>query len=360
MSEQETLSDVMTWPVYELSGAIRQSLILKTMRDLTAHHASSCAAYGSIVRKLWGIQNITSLENLPFLPVRLFKHERLLSVEPTEIVKTMTSSGTSGANLSQIFLDKQTSAMQVKVLSRIMGEFIGPKRLPLLVIDSRNTVVDRQKLSARTAGILGFSVFGREVEFALDDDMSLDEKRVKTFLNKHSQEPILLFGFTFIVWFYFIRWLESSGRSISLEKGILIHGGGWKQLQSQAVDCEEFKRRLTAATGITRVHNYYGMVEQAGSIFMECEYGYLHSSVWSEVLARDPITFAPLPSGQPGLIQLLSVIPRSYPGHSLLSEDEGVVHGIDDCRCGRKGTYFKVLGRIKGAEARGCSDTFTR
>jgi hypothetical protein len=64
--------------------------------------------------------------------------------------------------------------------------------------------------------------------------------------------------------------------------------------------------------------------------------------------------------GQPGLIELLSVIPRSYPGHVLLSEDEGILLGVDDCPCGRKGKYFKVLGRIQNAEVRGCSDTYTQ
>ena len=55
---------------------------------------------------------------------------------------------------------------------------------------------------------------------------------------------------------------------------------------------------------------------------------------------------------------MVSVLPHSYPGHSLISEDKGVLLGIDDCPCGRKGKYFQVLGRIKQAEIRGCSDTY--
>jgi hypothetical protein len=312
------------------------------------------------LQKLWANLKFTNIHSLPFLPARLFKHERLLSIPMSEVVKTLTSSGTSGQRVSQIFLDKQTSAMQIKVLSRIMGEFIGPNRLPLLVIDCRATVADRLKFSARTAGILGFSMFGREVEFALDNDMSLNEDRVSQFVARHAGQPILIFGFTFIVWLHLIRWLESNGGYLALEKGVLIHGGGWKQLQSQAVDPKQFKRRLNAATGIKHVHNYYGMVEQTGSVFMECEHDHLHASAWSDVIVRDPISFDPLPIGQPGLIQLLSVIPFSYPGHSLLSEDEGLLLGVDDCPCGRKGTYFEVLGRIQNAEVRGCSDTYTR
>lgn len=360
MSEYASLNDMMNRPVYGLDRRHKGPMMLAAMQSLTAHHKDACPAYRQIIEKLWKEQNFASVEALPFLPVRLFKHERLLSVPQSEVIKTMTSSGTSGQSVSQIFLDKQTSAMQVKVLSRIMGEFIGPRRLPMLVIDSRSTVANRLKFSARTAGILGFSMFGRDVEFALDDDMSLNQERVSQFVTKHAGQPILIFGFTFIVWLHLLRWLESRNESLALEQGILIHGGGWKQLQSQAVDPQEFKQRLKAVTGINRVHNYYGMVEQTGSIFMECEYGHLHASAWSDVIVRDPINFNPLPAGQPGLIQLLSVIPRSYPGHSLLSEDEGVLQGVDDCPCGRLGAYFKVLGRIQNAETRGCSDTYTR
>jgi hypothetical protein len=52
------------------------------------------------------------------------------------------------------------------------------------------------------------------------------------------------------------------------------------------------------------------------------------------------------------------MLPESYPGHSLLTEDEGVILGEDDCPCGRKGKYFKVMGRLKNAEIRGCGDTY--
>jgi len=43
-----------------------------------------------------------SLKNLPFIPVRLFKTLDLKSVVDSDIVKTMTSSGTSGQGASKI------------------------------------------------------------------------------------------------------------------------------------------------------------------------------------------------------------------------------------------------------------------
>ena len=55
----------------------------------------------------------------------------------------------------------------------------------------------------------------------------------------------------------------------------LTHGGGWKKLLNEAVPEQEFKEALKRQTGIGRVHNYYGMAEQTGSIYMECECGHL-------------------------------------------------------------------------------------
>ena len=360
MFEHGALTHMLGQPAFGLDASLKSPLLLEYLRTLNGHHERSCEPYREILRKFWSSGYAETLEALPFLPVRLFKHERLASVVESEVVKTMTSSGTTGQSVSQIFLDKQTSAMQVKVLSRIMADFIGPKRLPMLVVDCRATVADRLRFSARTAGILGFSMFGREIEYALDDDMSLAHARVEAFVRKHAGQPLLVFGFTSVVWQQLIRVLESSGDRLGLETGLLIHGGGWKKLQSEAVEPDEFKWRLKAVTGIERVHNYYGMVEQTGSIFMECEEGHLHASMWSDVIVRDSVTFEALPAGYAGLIQLLSVIPHSYPGHSLLSEDEGIVHGVDDCPCGRMGKYFSVLGRIQDAEPRGCSDTYSR
>ena len=121
---------------------------------------------------------------------------------------------------------------------------------------------------------------------------------------------------------------------------------------------EVFHKQLEELCGLKSIHDYYGMVEQTGCIYMECEYGHLHASVFSDVITRRPFDFSECDMGESGIIQVVSTIPESYPGHSLLTEDEGVVLGIDDCPCGRKGKYFAVNGRLSKAEIRGCSDTY--
>ena len=346
---------------YGLEQSTKQTFLLTELNRLVKLHYAQCKEYRRLVDFLHdGLRQYDTIESIPYFPVRLFKHYELLSVPREDVVKTMTSSGTSGQAVSKIFLDKLTSGFQIKVLACIVSDFIGKHRLPMLVIDCASTVANRLKFSARTAGILGFSMFGRDVVYALNDDMELDIERVEAFLHRHASENILLFGFTAIVWEHLVLQLEEIHTSLPLNRGILIHGGGWKKLLAQSVTNEEFKSRLCQSTGISKVCNYYGMVEQTGSIFMECEFGQLHSSSFSDIVIRNPLDFSVCKVGEPGLIQLLSVIPHSYPGHSILSEDVGEFGGVDDCPCGRQGKYFKIHGRIKSAEVRGCSDTYAR
>jgi hypothetical protein len=201
-------------------------------------------------------------------------------------------------------------------------------------------------------------MLGYDVTYALDENMQVSYPQINTFLEKHKDERILLFGFTFMIWEHFYKELKKHNIKLPLENGILIHGGGWKKLISEAIDNQTFKQSLTEVCGIKDVCNYYGMVEQTGSIFMECEAGHLHASIFSDIIIRDFKDFRSLGVGETGLVQLLSLLPKSYPGHSILSEDLGELLGEDNCSCGRKGRYFKIHGRIQNAEIRGCSDTY--
>ena len=60
--------------------------------------------------------------------------------------------------------------------------------------------------------------------------------------------------------------------------------------------------------------------------------------------------------GNKGLVQLISLLPTSYPGHNILTEDIGLISNIHDCSCSRLGKRFKIFGRLKKAEIRGCAN----
>jgi phenylacetate-coenzyme A ligase PaaK-like adenylate-forming protein len=346
-------------PPFSLNKAEKGNLLTSRLLELTRRHTEGCPPYAAMMRGVgFEADKCGSYCDIPFLPVSLFKELKLKSVPDEAVFKTMTSSGTTGQAVSKIYLDKATAGNQQKALVRIVSEFTGSARMPMLILDSPSVIKDRAMFSARGAGILGFSIFGADRTYALDDDMKVDFEAMEAFLEKHRGGRILLFGFTFMVWLHFYKELLKLGRKPDLSNGVLIHGGGWKKLAAEAVSKDEFKRRLHDVCGLADIHDYYGMVEQTGCVYMECERGHLHASVFSDIVTRRHTDFSPCGIGEPGIVQVVSALPESYPGHSLLTEDEGVILGEDDCPCGRKGKYFEINGRLKMAEIRGCSDTY--
>lgn len=353
------LEELYTIDPYSLKHDQKEEVLFQGLSDLTRHHQSNCQEYAKIIEYQGNEWKTTS--DIPFIPVRMFKEYELLSVDRSEVMKTMTSSGTSGQAVSKIFLDRENTKNQTKTLASIITSYIGKQRLPLLLLDTEMVKKDRSMFSARGAGIIGFSTFGRNITYALDADMKLDIDKVKEFCEKHKDETVLMFGYTYMIWQFIVRELEEAGIQIPFKEAILFHIGGWKKLKDQTVDTLEYNRRINGVFGgNVRVHNYYGMAEQLGSVFVECEYGHMHCSNYSDVHIRKPEDFSEASIGERGLIELVSLLPTSYPGHALLTEDEGEILGEDDCPCGRCGKYFKIHGRIKGAELRGCSDTYEK
>lgn len=353
------IEDFYQYTPYELEKEDKEKLLKKELIELTAKHMELCEPYRNIVSAMnRKPENIKTIEDIPFIPVRLFKEMDLLSVPREDVFKTMTSSGTTGQAVSKIFVDKETAMIQQKVMIRILSDYLGKKRLPILVVDTPSVVKNRSMFSARGAAILGLNVMASKMTYVLNDDMSLNYSVLDEFMQENSGKKFLIFGFTFIVWQHFYKQLCNSEKRYDMSEAWLMTGGGWKKLDSEKISRNEFKQRFKEVCGIKHFLDHYGMVEQTGCIYAECECGHLHASIYSDVIPRRYSDFSPCKIGEKGILQVVSVLPHSYPGHSLLTEDEGMILGEDDCPCGRKGKYIKILGRIKNAELRGCSDTY--
>ena len=189
---------------YSMDRREKTRVMTEGLLELTEHHRSRCEDYRRIVDGLgYDPKNIRDYYDIPMMPVRLFKERELKSINDDQIFKTMTSSGTTGQQVSKIFLDEQTAANQQLTLAKIVGSYTGKSRLPMIIIDCPSVIRNRAMFSARGAGILGFSIFGSRRIYALDDDMNLNIDGIREFLEKHKGERILLFGFTFMIW----RWI---------------------------------------------------------------------------------------------------------------------------------------------------------
>ncbi len=324
---------------------------------LNNYHLKNCLEFKNLTKFLKIKSNKSQhLSEYFYLPVSIFKKHNLVSVKRKSIIREIVSSGTSG-NLSKILLDKVNSINQRKILSGIVSTFIGKDRLPMLIIDNDPRTSSDKSINARKAAIYGFGIFGKNVTYALDSKNQIDYISVNNFLNKYKDEKILIFGFTHLIYIKLVneyKFKKNIKKNI-FKNAILIHGGGWKKVEKLKVSRKLFNKKIQNKFNISRIHNYYGMVEQTGSIFFECHCGYLTTSMFSDVIIRDK-NFNPLNVGKKGLIQLLSLVPTSYPGHNILTEDIGEEIEEVKCKCEIRGKKFIVHGRLDKAETRGCSN----
>lgn len=308
-------------------------------------------------------EKLTDLASVPALPVRMFKDFDLTTCDPRDIVRVLRSSGTTSHRPSIVPLDKATATNQTKALRSILGAYLGDKRRVMLVIDHPGINAPGRELSARGAGVRGLSIYAREVVYLLKEEngkLVLDLEALDRARSLSSTSEVYVFGFTYIIWSIFCAQMEERGLRLELPRAVVFHGGGWKKLKDQRVDREAFSARLSGILGCApeEVRDFYGMAEQTGVIFVDCERGHKHVPVFGQVIVRDFQTLEECPVGKRGLIEVMSALGQSYYGQAVLTEDVGRLLGIDDCPCGRKGRYFVVEGRAEQAEARGCGDTF--
>ena len=335
----------------------KRKLFENLINSLTLHHYKNSKEYKKILNFLGYNLKKKQLSEIPFLPAQLFKEFDLKSISKEKIFKILLSSGTTGNIPSKIYLDKENASNQIKVLTKIMSTILGNIRLPMLIIDQSPKTISRSVFNARAVAIYGFSIFGKHHTYILNSQGKIDYNLLNNFLKKYGKANFFVFGFTSFIFDNLIKKLSIKLLKHDFEKGILVHGGGWKKMENMKINNKIFKEKLLNKIRLKNVYNYYGLVEQTGSVFIECKKcSCFITSVFSDVLIRDKY-FNVVKNGRKGFIQLFSLLPTSYPGHSILTEDIGEIPQENNCECMKKGKRFLVHGRAKQSEIRGCSDT---
>ena len=331
-----------------------QNQFFKEIYKLTKFHYKNSKEYKKILDLLYPAKVKKNIESIPFIPAKLFKDIELKSISNKKVFKILQSSGTSGGKTSKIYLDKENAQKQTSVLNEIASKILGKQRLPMLIVDEKKNIFISRKFDAKTAAVLGFSLFGSSHHY-LVKDKKIDYKILKNFMKRYSNNTFFIFGFTSYVYEFLIKKINSKHLKENFSNGILIHGGGWKKMEKIKISNKIFKKKLKNKLELKNIFNYYGLIEQTGSIFFECkDCGCFVTSRYSDVLIRDK-NFKILENNKVGFIQLLSLLPKSYPGHSILTEDMGEIieNNCNSCFGKKK---FLVHGRAEKSEIRGCSD----
>lgn len=304
-----------------------------------------------------------SIDEIPPVQVSVFKElgSKLISVPGEDIRLTIQSSATSGVP-SSVPVDAITAKRQTRAMIKVVGDYIGNERKPFLIMDVDPTAGFREILGARYAAVSGYLNFASEAAYFLkvdkDNTYYFDVDGITKYISGLNNWPAVVFGFTYILYSEVIRPLTEQKIHFSLPQGSkVIHIGGWKKLESEKISKEKFNSLAAGLFGVGEddIIDIYGFTEQMGLNYPDCPCGCKHTPLFSEVIVRDVISKKPLPPGQEGLLEFVTPIPHSYPGNAVLTDDIGVIVP-GECSYGRGGTRFKVAGRLKKAEIRGCGD----
>ncbi|MGM9747194.1 MAG: hypothetical protein ACI3ZN_00185 [Candidatus Cryptobacteroides sp.] len=316
-----------------------------------------CEQYGFDVSQ---IVDEESILRIPAIFVTAFKERKLLSVPEEEIVKTFTSSGTTGSK-SQINWD-QTSMERQAFMRKSIVESYGLAAYDQLVnnlVFSYAPDVSGSRGAAHahssyaqfakeneTFYAIGKDKYG-EPEFKLDEGIKALERFAASGL------PLRITGFPA---FGYMTLTELDKRGIRFKfpaDSVLFSGGGWKNYTGKTIPYNEYVDLVNRVLGIPgdRVRDVYGMVEH-GVPYMTCEHGHFHIPVYSRVCAVSPHTMEILPDGETGLLKLITPYIRSTPALSILSTDLGCVES--GCPCGRSGKYIVLKGRGGVKKYAGC------
>jgi hypothetical protein len=360
----DKIDRVLSGPPYCQPPDEKEAALLAIFKEQLDYACQRHAGYRNYIQH-WPVdyRSADCVSDLPFLPVGNLKVNPPLSlVGHDQIKRTLTSSATTSQLPSRVVLDSPTARRMTKGIMLIVRDFVGSARRPYLVVDTPSFVGAASALGARAAAIQGLYPFATETTYCLNlndqGDLTLDEDGLRAFAEKKRNVEVLVYGFTFILWNHLVKPLLSKGICLDLLKVRVLHSGGWKRLQAQAVEKATFNDQLARVFGCSpdRIIDFYGMVESVGVIFPDCSEGNKHAPVFGDVIVRDPLTLAPVAAGEHGIVQVCSALPTSFPGNLLLSEDVAQVIAYDGCSCGRRGISFRFAGRIPKTELRGCGN----
>ncbi|EKD30806.1 MAG: hypothetical protein ACD_77C00476G0009 [uncultured bacterium] len=306
-----------------------ETVVLKVFR----HQYSSCEPY----RRYLGYigtdpDSVTSIETIPFLPVQFFKSEDIYSGNSMP-EKVFTSSATTGMEpshhpVSDISLYESSFLNGFRIFYGDPVDYVILALLPSYLEREGSSLVYMADKLIRMTG-------SSESGFYLNNRRELFNKI--TSLRKSNKKVILL-GVSFALLDF------ANEYKIEFPELIVMETGGMKG-RGKEIERDELHKILKNCFGVENIHSEYGMAELLSQAYSSGD-GVFQTPPWMEILIRDlnnPFRIAG--TGKRGginIIDLANVNSCSF----IETEDMGIKTA---------GNGFKILGRIKNSELRGCN-----
>ena len=324
--------------------------------------------YAAYVRKRGVMPStLAHWSEIPWVTASAFKAVPLVSGDPSRVQRVFRTSGTTGAGRRGehhvldlgLYEDSLIPNMRRHLYAGGPG---GPDRpdgegliLPILALAPAPTHAPESSLSFMLGAALDV-LSGGEGGFFVTRDGVIDTAGLSEVLVEAGARgtPILLAGtaFAFVHW---LDWLKERSAGFDLPPGSLIMETGGFKGRSRILERSEFYASLSEAHGVPveAIVNEYGMTELLSQFYdgpvAAMSGGALEARrhvppPWVRTRVLDPNTLSAVPIGKPGLLCHYDLA-NAGSVMAVLTEDLGIA--VDD--------GFRVLGRVQGAEPRGCS-----
>ena len=276
--------------------------------------------------------NITTIEEIPFLPIQFFKSRKVIS-SLDEVQEIFTSSGTTGSVTSKhlvtdINLYKESYLKGFAHFYGNIEEYTVLALLPNYLEREGSSLVFMVDDLIRKSKNL-------ESGFYLDNIQELAKKLTE--LDKNGQK-ILLIGVSFAL----LDLIEM--QQFNLKNTIIMETGGMKGRRKELVR-EELHSILKNGFGVSKIHSEYGMTELLSQGYSKGN-GVFVSPPWMKILTRDTedaLTINAL--GKNGGINVIDL--ANYNSCSFIAtQDLGKVH---------ENETFEIIGRFDNSDIRGCN-----
>lgn len=297
---------------------------------------------------------------IPPLFVGTMKQHAFVSIPETEIVLTLTSSGTTGQK-TRTFFDRSSLA-RIEHLSRAVftdAGFVGttPVHTFLFNYDPVQAGDVGTAWSAEQKAALAPSLSRQWtiVRDAVTGDFGFDPVRWAEALQAvPPDQPVRLIGFPA---FIYRCVLELSSRYPSFQvhpESFVICGGGWKNHQGETMSHRDFARFLEERIGLpsSNVRDTFGMAEH-GIPYPACREGRHHVPIFGRLAVVDPLSLTPLPMGKEGLLHLMTPYNTAQANLSVLATDMAIL--AEGCPCGLGGPYIAAIRRGGIRKHKGCA-----
>ena len=276
--------------------------------------------------------DVTSLEQIPFLPIEFFKTHTIISTnKPTKA--TFTSSGTTGSIVSKhhvVDLDvyKQSFRTGFKSFYGTIENYTVLALLPSYLEREGSSLV-------YMANDMILQSKQPESGFYLHDLEAL--KNTLTSLEAKGQKTLLI-GVSYAL----LDLIEAY--SFELKHTIVMETGGMKGQRKELVK-SELHALLKQGFGVDTIHSEYGMTELLSQAYSKGG-GIFETPPWMKVLTRDPEDALSIqPNGKSGGINIIDLANINSCAF-IATQDLGKI---------RSDGTFEILGRFDQSDIRGCN-----